>query len=64
MTLAECIAGADALLADRAEQVARVFAAGRPPDRGGATITRGREGAVAREIRKHGVDTAPRGEIA
>ncbi len=28
-TLAECIAGADALLADRAEQVARVFAAGR-----------------------------------
>jgi glycerate kinase len=30
-TLAECIAGADALLADRAEQLARVFAAARRP---------------------------------
>jgi len=27
MTLAECIAGADALLADRAEQIARVWSA-------------------------------------
>ncbi len=29
MTLADCIAGADTLLADRAEQIARVHAAAR-----------------------------------